>query len=74
MDPGYLRSEAYGEPLEDLVKCRSVSGSLLHLFVVARPDSAIILKRKFAAPTEIDWTEDEEIRSTLGWYIRSDAD
>ncbi|XP_062533284.1 uncharacterized protein LOC134202260 [Armigeres subalbatus] len=68
MDPNYIKTEEKSELLKDVSKYRSVVGSMLYLSVVARPDianSAAVLGRKFAAPTERDWVAAKRVMRYL---------
>lgn len=76
MDPNYVKSEDTSELLKDASRYRSVVGSLLYISVVARPDianSASLLGRKFAVPTEQDWTAAKRVmrylKGTINWSL-----
>ncbi|XP_062704578.1 uncharacterized protein LOC134286895 [Aedes albopictus] len=77
MDQGFLKSSTDSNVMEDSTKYRSVVGALMYVAVCARPDiaaSASILGRKFAAPTESDWTAAKRVvrylKGTADWKLK----
>lgn len=81
MDPNYVKAEDKSELLKDASRYRSVVGSILYLSVVARPDianSAGLLGRKFAAPTEQDWVAAKRVmrylKGTISCSLRLGGD
>lgn len=76
-----MKAEDTSVPLKDPNVYRSLVGGLLYLAVVARPDIAVaaaILGRKFAEPTENDWTAAKRVlrflKGTKEWYLRLGGD
>lgn len=76
MDPGFLKTLDKSEELADATKYRSLVGGILYLAVSVRPDlavSAAILGRKFAKPSERDWSAAKRVlrylKQTRNYYL-----
>ncbi|KXJ67790.1 hypothetical protein RP20_CCG012118 [Aedes albopictus] len=73
LDPGYIKSDSEGTPLETNTEYQKLIGKVLYIAVNTRPDistAVSILSRKTNQPTQEDWTELKRVVR----YLKGTAD